>query len=275
MALGPAVADWLFSLPGTERAQVDRMFVAAALMSGLALILTVITTWGDPPRRTPRRPLPLWWLVRRYHPGMVMMVAVAMGMGIGVPFFFVRPFTAELGLPGIRNFFLVYSSVAFTVRILCRQCPDRWGVKRTVLLGLFCLAASMLSYLTVRSEWTLVLPATLGGIAHAFVFPAAMAGGSLAFPIRYRGLATTLMLTMFDLGMLIGQPLIGSLVHLARQAGWPAYPTMFLTMAVLLSIVGCVYALQPNRRRRVRRKQLRTTRSVPDKESAELPVAAA
>ena len=119
-----------------------------------------------------------------------------------------------------------------------------------------------------------MLPATLGGIAHAFVFPAAMAGGSLAFPNRYRGLATTLMLTMFDLGMLIGQPLVGSLVHLARQAGWPAYPTMFLTMTLLLSSVACAYAIQPSWRRRAPRKRLRCP-SQESNEPVEQPVTAA
>lgn len=203
-----------------------------------------------------------------------MLVAVAMGMGIGIPFFFVRPFTMELGLPGIRNFFLVYSGVAFAVRVVCRQLPDRWGVKRTVLLGLFCLAGSMLAYLPVRGSWSLILPATLGGIAHAFVFPAAMAGGSLAFPTRYRGLATTLMLTMFDLGMLIGQPLVGSLIHVARKAGWPAYPTMFLTMTILLSIVGSFYAFQPARKQRIRQKRIRAVDSRSEEE-VELPVTAA
>jgi MFS family permease len=274
MALGPAVADWLFSLPGTRQAQVDRMFLAAALMTGLALLLTVVTTRGESPRPGARRSIPLWWLVRRYHPGAVMLVAVAMGMGIGIPFFFVRPFTMELGLPGIRNFFLVYSGVAFAVRIACRQLPDRWGTKRTVLLGLFCLAGSMLAYLPVRGPWTLILPATLGGIAHAFVFPAVMAGGSLAFPTRYRGLATTLMLTMFDLGMLIGQPLVGSLIHLARTAGWPAYPTMFLTMTIILSIAGLLYGRQSSRRERIRHRSLRSVDSRSDEE-LELPVTAA
>jgi MFS family permease len=274
MALGPTVADWLFTLPGTERTQVNRMFIAAAVMVGVSLLLTAIIARGNVPRRITRRPVPLWWLVRRYHPGAVMLVAVAMGVGIGVPFFFVRPFTAELGLAGIRSFFLVYAGVAFTVRIACRQLPDRWGVKRTLLLGLCCLAGSMLSYLIVSDEWTLILPAALGGIAHAFVFPAAMAGGSLAFPLRYRGLATTLMLTMFDLGVLIGQPMVGSLIHLARQAGWPAYPTMFLTMTILLSTVACVYGLQPPRRRRAKGRRIRRPDQQSD-EPAEQPVAAA
>ncbi len=274
MALGPAVADWLFALPGSPRTQVNRMFLAAAAMTVLALLLTAIAVHGgEPRRRVARRSLPLWWLLLRYHPGSVLLVAVALGMGTGIPFYFVRPFTAELQIEGIRNFFLVYSGTAFFVRLACRQLPDRWGVKRTVLLGLYSLAASMLAFLLVHGPWMLLLPAALGGVGHAIMFPAAMAGGSLAFPDRYRGLATTLMLTMFDLGMLIGQPLVGTLVHVAQRAGWPAYPTMFLTMTVLLSLAGLVYARQPPRRR-AWQKLPRQPGTTPG-EAADLPVTAA
>ena len=88
-----------------------------------------------------------------------------------------------------------------------------------------------------------MIPASLGGLAHAFVFPAAMSGGSLSFPIRYRGLATTLMLTMFDLGSLVGQPVVGSIVHFAKLFGWPAYPTMFVSVAIFLATVTVIFAI--------------------------------
>ena len=47
-----------------------------------------------------------------------------------------------------------------------------------------------------------------------FVWP----GESLAFPIWYRGIATTLILTMFDIGNLVGQPAVGSILTLAKRA---------------------------------------------------------
>jgi hypothetical protein len=72
-----------------------------------------------------------------------------------------------------------------------------------------------------------------------------MTGGSLAFPTRYRGLATTLMLTAFDLGNLLGQPAVGSMLRLADFMGWPPYPTMYLSVAVLLVAVLTLYAWSP------------------------------
>jgi MFS family permease len=258
IASGPVVADWLFTLDGSPRDRVDSMFVAAAIMSGLAFCLAWLATRMGHPRRVVRRRFPIVGVVRRYHPGPMLLVAIAMGVGIGIPFSFLRTFTAELGIEGIRNFFLMYAAVAFVVRICCRQLPDRWGVKRTLLLGLTFLSISMVSYLVVGGPRTLLIPAALGGLAHAFVFPAAVAGSSLAFPIWYRGIATTLILTMFDIGSLVGQPAVGSILTLAKRSGWPAYPTMFVSVSIFLLAVAIYYALRPKRAPRVRPKPATT-----------------
>ena len=243
IALGPVVADWLFSLPGTQQLHVNRMFICATAMSGLAFFLAYLANRVGVARPVVRRRLPVLSIIRRYHPGMILIVGIAMGLGIGIPFSFVRTFADQFNIDQIQSYFLVYAAVAFVARILCRHWPDQWGVKRSILLGLFFLTSSMVSYLIVRDVWSLMIPASLGGLAHAFVFPAAMSGGSLSFPIRYRGLATTLMLTMFDLGSPVGQPVVGSIVHFAKLFGWPAYPTMFVSVAIFLATVTVIFAI--------------------------------
>ena len=186
----------------------------------------------------------MWWVIRRYHPGIILLIGVAMGMGINIPFSFVRPFSEQLGIEGIRGFFLTYAAVAFVVRVTCRRFPDRLGVRKTVTLGMVFLTFEMLSFLWVTNAARLVLPAIFGGIAHAFVFPAAMTGGSLAFPSRYRGLATTLMLTMFDSGTLLGQPAAGTILHFCRQNHLPDYPIMYFSAAgMMLASNRCLLEL--------------------------------
>lgn len=249
IALGPAVADWIFSLPGSQADHVNTMFLVAAGFSVLALVFTFLAIRFGERRSVVTRRLPMLKIIQRYHPGMILLVGIAMGIGISIPFSFLRTFAADLGIDNIRVFFLVYAIVAFTTRILCRRLPDRWGVRRTILLGLVCLTMSMLSYLVVKDVWSLIIPAATGGLAHAFVFPAAMSGGSLAFPIRYRGLATTLMLTMFDFGSLVGQPAVGSIVHFARQSQWPAYSTMFVIVACFLAGVTLIFGVTSLRQR--------------------------
>src|SRR4029077_1329576 len=104
------------------------------------------------------------------------------------------------------------------------------------------LVTSMVLYLPIRASWHLLAAGVVGGIGHALLFPAVVAAGSSAFPVRYRGLGVTLMLGAFDLGGLVGMPLAGWIIVGARSAGWPEYPAMFLSMASLLAVLGVYYA---------------------------------
>lgn len=253
-ALGPALGDRLFGAAPVTQAEVHGMFQVAAVMGAVALLLAALATRRSA-RRVSRRLPPVWGVVRRYHPGSLLLVAVAMGLGLQLPTVFLRPFAQHLGLAGVQTFFLVYAASAFLIRVLTRRWTDSVGARPVALIGLGCLAASMLSYLPVRREWELVLPAVMSGIAHAILFPAVVSGGSLAFPIRYRGLATTLMLAMFDLGVLLGQPAVGLLVHGSRRLGWAPYGVTFVVVAAVLLIVAVVYALSPARTR-VRTRRL-------------------
>ena len=244
MAVGPLIADFIFRIPASYSTQVDRMFYVAGGM----VLLSCTATWlatraarGTVRRDPQRRAEPMHRVLMRYQPGAVLVIAVAMGLGIGVPFSFVRPFAQQHGIDGIRGFFLVYASVAFLARIFCRRLPDVWGVRQTITLGMTFLTAEMFAFLLVRDVWTLMIPATLGGLAHSFTFPAAVTGGSLAFPLRYRGLATTLMLTMFDIGNLVGGPAVATILMMARNANLPDYPTTFVAAAICMAGCTAVY----------------------------------
>jgi MFS family permease len=117
----------------------------------------------------------------------------------------------------------------------------KYGNRPWIIGGLTLLAISMALYLVVDRVWMLAIPAVCAGAGHALLFPAIMAAGSTRFPERYRGLGTTLMLSMYDIGSLIGAPLVGGTLHLARLAGWPAYTVMFLGVAVLIGIMAASY----------------------------------
>lgn len=242
MVLGTVLGDWLFNSSLSQSQQLQGMFLLAAALGALSFWMARRATRGQlPPIR--RRQQPLGYLVRRYHPGAVLAVGIVMGFGLGLPHTFLRPFAAELGIGRIAWFFTVYATAAFVTRLAMRRLPDRLGSRPTILVGLSCLTVAMLLYLVVQSEWQLAIPALLQGIAHAFLFPSVIAAGSAAFPDRYRGLATTLMLAMFDLGNLVGAPAIGGILRFAGHSGLPRYPTMFICVAVVIGVVGALYYL--------------------------------
>jgi len=242
MIVGTQLGDILCRAEPLVRFHLDRLFLVAAALAAASLLSAWAATWGVA-RPVRRRRLPTWWLIRRYHPGNLILMGLMMGIGVGLPGTFLRPFAASLGIATIGTFFGVYAVTAFGVRLATRRLPERLGIRPTILLGMACLAASMLLYLFVKSPWQLAIPGVVAGAAHALLFPSVVAGGSQTFPDRYRGLGTTLVLGSFDLGNLIGMPLSGSLVYAADRAGLPGYPVLFSALAILLVLASGYYAL--------------------------------
>jgi len=240
LLIGPQLADAICAGNPITRGQLDRLFLVAAAMSGVALVAAWGATWGQSPPPVRRRPNPIA-LLRRYHPGLLLVVAMTVGACVTLPNTFLRPFAAELDIPRIGTFFSVYAVTAIVVRLLTRRMFARFENRVWVLLGLTSVAISFLLYLTVQTWWQLAIPGAMGGIAHGLLFPAVVATGSTSFPARHRGLGTTLVLGMIDLGSFIGTPLIGGMVSGSRAVGLPAYPLTLSVTAALALVIGTVY----------------------------------
>jgi len=138
---------------------------------------------------------------------------------------------------------MVYAIAAIVTRVYTRQWPSRYGSRPMILLGLGGLIASLFLFLPVRSEWQLLFPAVGFGCSHAILFPSVVAAGSATFPPRHRGLATLLILAVWDIGQLLGAPTAGAVLRFSEPVGLPPYPTMFLVMAALLTLMGACYAV--------------------------------
>jgi MFS family permease len=238
--IGPQVADWICAGETIDRGQLNQLFLTAGCLAGVAFAAAWGATRGQairPVRKSPN----LFALMQRYHPGVTMLVAAAVGAGVSVPNTFLRTYAAEIQIPQSGLFFATYAITAFAVRMLTRRQFERRGNRVWVIWGLAAMASSMLLYLTVRTTWQLMIPGSMAGVAHALLFPAVVASGSTAFPERYRGLGTTLMLGMFDTGALVGAPAVGGILHFARQFGLPVYPTMFGCVALMLTSIAIIF----------------------------------
>ncbi len=238
---GTLLGDYLLGSVKVDPTQVAWMFIAAGLLGVLSFPFAWLAVWSEPRPKTVATQS-LWSLFRRHRPGMVLVVGVAMGLGLGLPQTFLRTYAADLEIPRIGLFFLVYCVAAIITRVVTRRWPERFGTRRIILLGLGGMAVSLVLFLPVHAEWLLMVPAVTFGCSHAILFPSVVAAGGLAFPARHRGLATVLVLASADLGQLVGAPTAGAVLHYSETAGLPPYPTMFLLMAGLLASVGLWYA---------------------------------
>lgn len=254
MVLGAQLGDLLCGTPELARWQVDRMFVVAGLIGLVALGFAALATWRlAPPKRRRRRP-PLGYLLARYQPGTILVVAVTAGAGLSLPQTFLRTYAADLGIPRIGLFFAVYSATAVITRVATRRWPERLGLAPMVLLGLVILAAGQVLLIFVDSEWKFVIPGLAYGVSHAILFPTIVATGCHTFPGRYRGLGTMVVLSAFDLGTLTGAPATGAVLHYAEALGLSSYPAMFAAMAAVVAVTAVFYAITRRPARRPRRK---------------------
>jgi MFS family permease len=246
MALGPVVGDYFCGHDPITRADLNGLFLVAAGLGIVSLGCAELATRHEPKPRRRRKPH-TFWLLRRYFPGSVMALAVVMGIGLVIPTTFLPTFIAQHHIENTGTFFLMYAGTAFLARLGTRRFPHLFGVRPMIFLGLALLAVSLLCYLPVTTQWGLMIPGVFAGMSHAVLFPSVTATGSTSFPSRYRGLGTTVMLSMLDTGMLIGAPLVGQLVDLSRGAGLPPYSTTFVVLAAGVVLVGVFYALTDRR----------------------------
>lgn len=240
--VGPAISDWICGDNSISRSAVDRMFLTAGSAALLATLATYFATQRDLPPTRRRRPR-LLALVRRYAPWHVAFVAAAMGAGFAIPMTFLRPFAAEMKISSIGVYFSVYAISALGARVSTRQMFERYGNRPWIIVGMALLTTGFLLYLPVERAWHLVAPGAVAGVGHAVLFPAVMSAGTTTFPRRYRGLATSLMLAMFDVGTFLGAPLVGAFLRYAKHAGLAAYPMMFAGMAAVFLTITAIFCL--------------------------------
>jgi MFS family permease len=240
--VGTGLGDLVRGSGALQRWQLDEMFLLAGLLGLGSIPLAWLAMRGYIHPARPTAP-PVLRLVRHYQPGLLLLLVVlAMGAALNLPNTFLPTYAAELAIPRIGLFFTVYSIVAVLTRVVTRHWPARLGLRPMLLVGTAGLAVSQLLFLTVNSEWQLLLPGIGYGMSHAVLFPATVAAGNRRFPEHHRGLGTTLVLAMWDVGQLVGMPAAGAILHYGAATGLPPYTALFLSTAALLTLVGGLYA---------------------------------
>ena len=237
---GTQLSDLLLSFGAVDRASVNLLFDAAGVMAIMATPLAWMATRGEtPPQAVAGQSA--WRVLHQYHPFAVFFIGAVMGMVVGTPNTFLRTYVGQLGISRISLFFSVCAIATVVVRIPTRQWPERYGNRAIILLGAAGMAVSQLTFLLVQTEWQLVVPAAIFGASQAIMFPAVTAAGSAAFPPHNRGLATTLILGASDFGLLIGSPIAGVILSQSEMLGLPAYPTLFVAMAAIMTMAGVLF----------------------------------
>ena len=128
IVVGTLLGDFLLGSVTVDRSQVELMFIAAGVLGLLSFPFAWLATRAEV-RPKPSAGSSLLGVLRRHHPGAVLVVGVAMGLGLGLPGVFLRTYAAELDIPRIGLFFLVYAAAAIVTRVVTRRWPERFGTR--------------------------------------------------------------------------------------------------------------------------------------------------
>src|SRR5262245_46464884 len=178
------------------------------------------------------------------QPGMalVLAVTVVLGVAINAAFFFVAPFSRDVGLERSGPFFAAYAGTSVVIRLTGRRALDVLGA-HLVSVPAFALFAGGLAALSLLpAPGVLILSGMACGAGHGTLFPVLNALAIARAPARLRGTVVSLHTGALDLGAVVGTPLCGLL------AQWAGYRVMFEVMGAACLVGLVLMAADPRRR---------------------------
>ena len=238
---GTYLGDYLMDVETVARVDIARLFfVAAGFLLVAAVLVWAANRVNLRPKTQPR--MPLWNVIRCHNPGVFLFAALMTGIGLGLPTSFLRTFCDSIGIRQMAQFFTAYACTALTVRLCARRLPEKIGLTPMVIMGLAILALSQLAFLAVDARWKLIFPGLLYGASHAVLFPPVLAGTTRVYPKESRGVAVMIVLMFYDMGVLIGSPLAGVIIHYTKMWNLPSYPILFSAMSGLFLVATGIFA---------------------------------
>lgn len=215
IALGASLGDQILAHAGYRM-----LFLVALGFAVLALLLSlplrdvhrrpgvpVEPSRGFRAALTQRDLVPLWWMGGIF------------AMALASVFTFLKRYVDETGFGTVGGFFDAYTAVALVLRIFLGWLPDRVGPLRVLLPALGCLCIAFVLLALADGPTEVVIAGTLFGAGHGFTFPILFGIVVTRAGEADRGSAMGILTGLFDLGVVVGGPLFGSII---TRFGFPA-----------------------------------------------------
>jgi MFS family permease len=199
-------------------------YVTAALASVVAGALTTRLVEGLPAGHPDApRSGSLAAVLRRGRAVRLTLAIGLAGVALSAMFSFSQLMALSLGMRQVSSFFVAYTAAVILVRLALGGLIDRAGPQRACVgaLLLYTVVVFSMRFLDVLGLSTL---GAAFGVAHGFLFPAAMALAVTDLPAAERGR----MLTLANSGFIGGGAFVGPL---GAFAAWAGYPSLYALCA--------------------------------------------
>ena len=144
---------------------------------------------------------------------------------------FIALFVRSIPLERVGPFFVAFSGAAIATRLFFGDLSDRYGRKQVILPSVGLIALNLVLISRMHSPWMLMVTGVLGGVGQGLIFPALSTYIIDTMGRENKGLAISLYLTFFDMGMAGGSVLFGWVSDLY------GFRAMYLIAALAMAVV--------------------------------------
>ncbi len=207
IAVAGVVGDFVLNVAG-----FSQLFLTAASCAGLALFLALPLRERKPELAEGRERSGFISVIRTHSLVPVWVMAAGFAFVLTAYFTFLRTFVDETGIGSVGLFFAVYGAAAVFLRVFLGWLPDRVGPKRVFYPSMVCLAGGFVFLSIATGNFHVAVAGLLCGVGHGFGFP--ILSGIIVdrAPDEDRGSAITFFTALFDLGVLVGGPILGVII---------------------------------------------------------------
>lgn len=160
---------------------------------------------------------------------------IAHGSVRGAVVHFIALFGKSIPLERVGPFFVAFSGTAILTRFFLGDISDRHGRKKVIFPSVIIICLNLVLISQVHSFGLFVLTGVIGGFGQGLIFPALSTYVIDTLGRKNKGLAISLYLTFFDMGMGLGSAFYGWISELY------GYRSMYLLAGALFFGVSLVF----------------------------------
>lgn len=152
--------------------------------------------------------------------------------------YFIALFGSSIGIQRIGMFFVTFSLAAILARFFIGDLSDRYGRKKVIFPAASIISLNAFLIAMVKSPVLFVLTGFIGGFGQGLIFPALSAYVIDIIGRKNKGLALSLYLSLFDIGMGLGSPFFGWISDIF------GYRKMYVFAGLLLTAINIIFTLK-------------------------------
>jgi MFS family permease len=153
----------------------------------------------------------------------------------GAVVYFIALFGKSIPLERVGPFFVAFSVAAILTRLGIGDLSDKFGRKKVIFPAVAIISLNLFLISQVETFWLFILTGFIGGFGQGLIFPALSTYIIDILGKENKGLAISLYLTFFDLGMGLGSIFFGWISDLY------GYRSMYLFAGIIFFLVGLIF----------------------------------